>query len=265
MSHFRRVVLLALIPLATKAATPALQPGAPWQIADLKCDFLWLEPGSFTMGSAPDEPSRNKAEGPRMHVTLTKGFWLGRTEVTQAQYEAIAGTNPSTFAAAGPQAPADRVSWLDAMKYCRLLNERERAAGRLPAGYAYTLPTEAQWEYAYRAGTTGAYAVEPEATAWTEGNSGGTTHPVAMKKPNGWGFYDLGGNVLEWCLDWYGPYPGGSVTDPTGPERGHYRIARGGSWRVDSTITRSAARGGGSPGRLDYTLGFRLALVAAAE
>lgn len=252
--------LLAASGLTGGDESKAPRAGSPWTLADLGCELLWVEPGNFTMGSPADEPSRNKAEGPRTEVTLTRGFWLGRTEVTQAQYEILVGSNPSTFKAAGREAPADRVSWLDAMAYCQRLTERERAAGRLPKGYSYTLPTEAQWEYACRAGTTGAYPGEPEAMAWNEGNSGGTTHPVAQKKPNAWGFYDMTGNILEWCRDWYGPYPGGSVTDPTGPGRGHYRIARGGSWRVDSAIGRSAARGGGSPGRLDYTLGFRLAL-----
>jgi formylglycine-generating enzyme required for sulfatase activity len=235
---------------------------APHVIPDLKLELLWVPAGTFTMGSANEEPMRNKAEGPRMEVTLTKGFWLGKTEVTQAQYEAITGTNPSTFTAAGKDAPVERVSWLDATAYCRKLTERERAAGRLPEGYVFTLPTEAQWEYACRAGTTDAYAGEPESMAWCSGNSNATTHPVATKRPNAWGFYDMSGNVLEWCRDWYGDYPGGAVTDPTGPSRGYYRIARGGSWRMDARVGRSAARSGGSPARLDYTLGFRLALAA---
>ena len=230
-------------------------------IADLGLELVWVEPGTFTMGSDLDEPLRNKAEGPRMRVTLSKGFWLGKTEVTQAQYETVAGTNPSTFKAVGPNAPVEQVSWIDATEFCRKLTERERAAGRLPEGYAYTLPTEAQWEYASRAGTTGSYPGEPDAMAWHDRNSGGTTHPVGLKRPNAWGFYDMAGNVLEWCYDWYGDYAGGEVTDPTGPRRGSYRMARGGSWRADLRVGRSAARAGGSAGRLDYTMGFRLALT----
>jgi formylglycine-generating enzyme required for sulfatase activity len=237
----------------------------PHRIADLNLELLWVEPGSFLMGSPPDEPERNKAEGPQVRVTLTHGFWLGKTEVTQAHYEAIMGVNPSAFTAAGREAPVDHVSWLDAMAFCRKLNAREREAGRLPEGYAFTLPTEAQWEYACRAGTTGAYPGEPNAMAWYDENSGGTTHPVATKRPNAWGFYDMSGNVLEWCYDWYGPYPREAVSDPHGPERGYYRIARGGSWRVGARVGRSAARAGGSDARLDYTLGFRLALSAVAD
>lgn len=158
-----------------------------------------------------------------------------------------------------------RVSWIDAMEFCRKLNERERAAQRLPAGYIFSLPTEAPWEYASRAGTTGPFAGEPEKMMWHAQNSGGTSHPVAQKTPNAWGFFDMPGNVLERCYDWYGPYPGGAVTDPTGPRRGYYRMARGGSWRMDLRVGRSAARSGGWAGRLGFTIGFRLALVAERE
>jgi formylglycine-generating enzyme required for sulfatase activity len=234
-------------------------------VAGLQLELIRVPPGTFTMGSAVEEPFRNKAEGPRMEVTLTSGFWLGKTEVTQSQYESVMRTNPSTFKASGPQAPVDGVSWIDAMKFCETLTTRDKAADRLPAGYIYSLPTEAQWEYAYRASTTTSYPGDPDAMAWHEKNSDATTHPVALKQPNAWGFYDMGGNVLEWCFDWFGDYPGGSVIDPTGPKRGFYRMARGGSWRQDVRVARSAARSGGSPGRLDYTLGFRLALTPAPK
>jgi formylglycine-generating enzyme required for sulfatase activity len=256
--------LAAVVPATARGAPVAEVAAGPARrvIADLGLELIRVEPGTFVMGSAPEEPERNKAEGPRMQVTLSRAFWLGRTEVTQAQYEAVTGANPSRFVEDGKDRPVERVSWIDAMKFCRALTQRERAAGHLAAGESYTLPTEAQWEYACRAGTTGAYAAEPDATAWHAGNSGGTTHPVGLKRPNAWGFHDLPGNVLEWCLDWYGDYPGGTVTDPTGPERGHYRMARGGSWRTEARSGRSAARAGGSEGRVDYTIGFRLALVA---
>lgn len=240
-------------------------PATTRTIADLKLDLLWVEPGSFTMGSPPEEPERNKAEGPQTLVTFSAGFWLGKTEVTQAQYEAVMGKNPSSFKKAGPTAPVENVSWLDAVAFCRKLNAREAAAGRLPKGYAYALPTEAQWEFAYRAGTTAAYPDDVAAMSWHAGNSNGTTHPAAEKKPNAWGFYDMAGNVLEWCQDWYGNYPGGTAIDPVGPRRGYYRMARGGSWRTDLQLARCAARAGGSEGRLDYTMGFRLALSTIPE
>lgn len=253
---FGSLFALSLVPASAEPART---------IPDLALELIWVDPGTFTMGSPPDEPERNKAEGPLTRVTLTKGFWLGKTEVTQAQYKALTGSNPSTFKENGRNAPVERVSWIDAIAFCRKLTERERTAGRLPEGYAYTLPTEAQWEFAHRAGSTGPYPGEPDATAWNEANSQGTTHPVATKRPNAWGFYDMAGNVIEWCFDWYGTYPGGTVTDPSGPARGYYRMARGGSWRTDARLGRSAARSGGSEGRLDYTIGFRLALSAVAN
>jgi formylglycine-generating enzyme required for sulfatase activity len=222
---------------------------------------LWVKAGTFLMGSPPEEPGRHQAEGPQTRVTLSRGFWLGRTELTQAQFLALTGTNPSRFTDAGPDAPVERVSWLEAAELCARLTERERVAGRLPAGHVYALPTEAQWEYACRAGTTGATAGRLEAMSWHDLNSDGTTHPVARLAPNDWGFFDMAGNVLEWCHDWYGDYPGGSVTDPTGPAGGHFRMARGGSWRTRLDVGRSAARAGGSPGRQDYTIGLRVALV----
>lgn len=231
-------------------------------IDDLRLELIWIEPGTFTMGSPANEEGRDRAEGPQTPVTLSKGFWLGKTEITQAQYEAVAGVNPSHFKAVGPNAPVERVSWLEATEYCRKLTERERAAGRLPDGYVYALPTEAQWEYACRAGTTAPYPENLDAIAWYDENSGETTHPVATKLPNAWGLHDMAGNVVEWCRDWYGNYSGRAVTDPGGPRSGHFRIARGGSWRVPARVCRSACRSGGSLGRQDYTIGFRVALVA---
>ena len=246
--------------MATAAPTDFPHPKSAYVIPDLKLELLWVEPGSFMMGTARDDHPQ-KAEAPQTKVTLTHGFWLGKTEVTQGEYEAIAGTNPSTFKALGANGPVEHVSWEDAMAFCQKLTVREQAAGRILEGYVYSLPTEAQWEYVCRAGTTREYTRDPETVAWHKGNSGDSPHLVATKQPNPWGFYDLGGNVLEWCYDWYGDYPGGEVTDPIGPAHGHYRIARGGSWRADAQLTRSAARAGGSAGRLDYTLGFRLALT----
>jgi len=147
------------------------------------------------------------------------------------------------------------------MQFCRKLTERERQAGRLPEGYEYTLPTEAQWEFACRAGTTGDFAGNLDAMAWYNENSGNTTHPVAQKQANAWGLYDMRGNVWEWCRDWYGSYPGGSVTDPTGPSSGSFRVDRGGSWGNVAGRCRSALRRWYAPGnRLDY-LGFRLSLA----
>ncbi len=225
--------------------------GAAYYLSEVKLELIWVDAGSFLMGSSATEADRDEAEGPQTQVTLSHGFWLGET----AQYEALIGENPSAFKEAGPNAPVEHVSWILAMDYCELLTDREMAAGRLPEGYEYTLPTEAEWEYVYRAGTTGDYVGSLAAMGWIESNSGGITHPVAQKQQHPWGFYGLTGNVLEWCYDWYSRYPGGKVTDPTGP-----RIARGACWRMDGAVARSAARAGGSAARVDYTLGFRIAL-----
>jgi formylglycine-generating enzyme required for sulfatase activity len=172
------------------------------------------------------------------------------------------GTNPSHFTAAGREAPVEQVSWDDATAFCAKLTDREKAAGRLPTGYAYTLPTEAQREYACRAGTEGPFAGDLDSIAWYGPNSGGTTHPVGMKQPNAWGLYDMEGNVWERCRDWYGPYPGGDLTNPAGPSSGSIRVIRGGSWGNDAAYCRSAYRPYDEPGDRGTYVGFRLALSA---
>jgi formylglycine-generating enzyme required for sulfatase activity len=217
-------------------------------IADLGLELLPMAAGSFTMGSGSDAHE----------VTLTKGYWLGKTEVTQGQWEALMGNSLSYFK--GSDRPVENVSWEDAMSFCRKLTERERAAGRLPEGYAYILPTEAQWEYACRAGTTGDYAGSLDSMGWYDQNSGGQTHAVGHKQANAWGLYDMHGNVWEWCADWYGNYPGGSVCDPSGAASGTSRVYRGGGWDSPATGCLSAIRIRFGPGYRGYYLGFRLAL-----
>jgi formylglycine-generating enzyme required for sulfatase activity len=202
-------------------------------------------------------------EYPATRMTLTRGLWLGKTEVTQAQWEAVMGSKPASFK--GYDLPVEQVNWAEAMEFCRKLTQREQAAGRLPAGHEYTLPTEAQWEYACRAGTAGDYAGDLGAMGWYSGNASGTTHPVGQKQPNAWGLYDMHGNVWEWCLDWYASYPGGSVTDPAGPAQGVSRVFRGGGWWRDGVGCRSANRSKGNPdSRFNY-LGLRVALMPTAS
>ena len=203
--------------------------------------------GTFTMGDG-NTPH---------HVTLTQPFELGVYEVTQEQYEAVMGTNPSRFK--GSQNPVEQVSWDDAVEFCRKLSE---LPAEKKAGYVYRLPTEAEWEYACRAGTTTEYSYGDSdsklgAYGWYEGNSGRTTHPVGKKKPNAWGLYDMHGNVWEWCQDWYGNYPSGSVTDPTGPASGDDRVLRGGSFLYRSSLARSALRNSARPDSRSYSFGFR--------
>ncbi len=217
--------------------------------------------GTFAMGSPLDEKDRNQVEGPLTKVTLTRNFFLSATEVTQGQYEAVMGRNPSSFQAVGKDAPVENVSWDDAMAFCEKLATQEKTAGRLPDGYTFTLPTEAQWEFACRAGSTGPFAGDLDAMAWYLKNSGATTHPVARLQANAWGLYDMEGNVMEWCYDWYDTkYPGGAVSDPKGPATGFYRVCRGGRWNDAAAFCRSAARSGASQGRVDHVIGFRLAL-----
>ena len=179
------------------------------------------------------------------------------------------GNNPSSFKGT-PNLPVESVSWLDATNFCARLTERERQAGRLPEGKVYRLPTEAEWEYACRAGTTTRFSFgdDPQGTelekyAWYDGNSGRQTHPVGTKLPNPWGLYDMHGNVFEWCQAWYSDsLPGGSVTDPQGASSGTSRALRGGSWNDSAGVCRSAYRGRFRPGGRDWDVGFRVCLAA---
>ena len=192
-------------------------------------------------------------------VEITRPFYLGVHEVTQAQYEAVIGRNPSGFK--GAAHPVEQVNWDDAVAFCGRLSElpAEKAAGRL-----YRLPTEAEWEYACRAGSTTTYSFGDETArlaefGWYSNNSGSAKlHPVGEKKPNAWGLYDMHGNVWEWCHDWYGPYPVGDVADPTGPESGSVRVDRGGSWHYIARFCRSASRYRFAPGSRTSVLGFRV-------
>ncbi len=235
------------------------QTGKRYTVVDTGIALVPVPAGTFTMGSPVFEIGHRRDEAAHP-VTLSKPFWLGRAPVTQAQYTAVMGSNPAHFK--GDDLPVESVSWEEAMAFCRKLTERERAAGRLPEGYVYTLPTEAQREYACRAGTTERYAGELDAIAWYSGNSDEQNHPVGQKQPNAWGFYDMQGNVWEWCRDWYGDYPGGSVTDPTGPASGNDRVYRGGAWFHSADLCRSAYRYHMEPGGRGSLLGFRVALSA---
>jgi formylglycine-generating enzyme required for sulfatase activity len=209
-----------------------------------------IRPGKFMMGEEKD----------RHEVALSKPFYMGVTEVTQAQYQAVMGTNPSTFK--GETNPVEIVSWNDATEFCKKLSEKTRRAVRLP--------TEAEWEYACRAGTATAFSFGDAGSAlgdyaWYTSNSGSTTHPVGQKKPNAWGLYDMHGNVWEWCADWYGDYPKVAVTDPQGAASGASRVLRGGSWDYNPDVCRAAYRFNFSPvSRRNYGYGFRVAVSVSA-
>ncbi len=205
-------------------------------------EFIWCSPGAFMMGSPSTETDRSPDEI-QHQVTLTRGFWMGKYEVTQAQWESVMGTNPSYFK--GKDLPVEQVSWDDVQAFLTKLNQQGKGAFRLP--------TEAEWEYACRAGTTTAFCFGDAPAqlgdyAWYNQNSGGQTHPVGQKRPNAWGLYDMHGNVYEWCQDWFGDYPIGAVTDPPGSTSGSDRVNRGGGWNYSPGGCRSAIRYWNSPG-----------------
>lgn len=240
----------------------------------LSIELLYIAPGEFLMGSPESEEGRREDESQHL-VRLTQGYWLGKTQVTQGQWKALMGNNPSRFIESGLDAPVECVSWQDATDFCRKLSKQDQVAGCMPEGYEYGMPTEAQWEYACRAGTMTEYhRGETESDLWRVGwydaNSHMTTHPVARKKPNPWGLYDMHGNVWEWCQDSYEESPGESpasaldvMVNPVGLLHGPDRVVRGGSW-LDSAISCRAASicSFGVDDRYG-TVGFRLALRSA--
>jgi formylglycine-generating enzyme required for sulfatase activity len=229
----------------------------------MNMDFVWCPPGCFMMGSTGvQQDSAIKAlpadlkketrqstiaaiqnEGPQHEVVITKGFWMARTEVTQAQWQHVMGNNPSKFVDSGPDAPVETVSWNDCQEFIKNLN---RICAK-KAGGLFSLPTEAQWEYACRAGSKTAYYFGDEAEtlsdyAWYAANSSMKSQPVAQKMPNAWGLYDMHGNVWEWCSSWFGKYKTDDATDPNGPVIGSGRVGRGGGWDDFAADCRSAYR-----------------------
>ncbi|MEZ4524627.1 MAG: formylglycine-generating enzyme family protein [Desulfobacterales bacterium] len=215
----------------------------------LQAEFVFISPGEFVMGDG----------GERHRVILTKGFFMQTTPVTQRQWKEMAGSNPSQFRDCD-DCPVETVSWDDVNEFVILLN-RKAGTDR------FRLPTEAEWEYACRAGSETAYCFGDDHRhlgkyAWFDRNSGEKTHPVAQKKPNAWGLYDMHGNVCEWCQDWYDYYSEMTVTDPVGDSSGYRRIFRGGSWKFDAQRSRSAYRGRVYPDTRHPVLGFRLVLMS---
>jgi formylglycine-generating enzyme required for sulfatase activity len=211
-------------------------------------EFVLIKPGTFQMG---DASIRNASPHT---VTLTRSFGMQKTLVTQGEWIAVMGSNPSYFKACGPTCPVEDVNYDDAQAFIAELNRRS------PRKH-YRLPSEAEWEYAARAGTTGDYITTGPVTlgGWIDVNSDSTTHPVGRLRPNAWGLYDMAGNVFEWVNDWFGPYDASRSTDPTGPPSGDFRIMRGGSWAGPAAHARAGFRFISPQAHRAFSFGFRLA------
>ena len=235
--------------------------------------FRWCPPGTFMMGSPESEPERYSDEGPKS-VTLTCGFWMMQYQVTQALYEKVMETNPSAFKDS-PNCPVETVSYDDALEFAKRLKER---LGMIPEGWSITLPTDAQWEYACRAGTTTAFAFSDSLSSTQANFDGnypyggaekgpylGRTCDVGSYAPNAWGLYDMHGNVWEWCLDGYETELPGSDDPSTSPSVASGRVFRGGCWNAYASGCRSAVRNGHSPDYRDYYVGFRVAVVPSGK
>ena len=256
------------------------------QTGEVPSDMVRISGGTFTMGSPANEAGRESDEGPQRQVTVNS-FYMGKYEVTQKEWKAVMGTNPGSRYGVGDNYPVYDVSWYDAIEYC---NKRSQKEGLTPAytidksqkdpnntspydrfkwvvtwncnANGYRLPTEAEWEYACRAGTATAYntgASITDNTGWYGTNGGYTTHLVGKKPANAWGLYDMHGNVFEWCWDWYGGYPNEAQTNSVGASLGSGRVVRGGCWNFMAWHARSAFRYYFTPTIRNSYLGFRVA------
>jgi len=257
------------VPFEASTVAPESTPNNDARRADVSApEMVLIRAGSFTRqisGGWFEEMVEQE-------VTLTRDFFIARYEVTQAEYSALMGHNPSEFSKCGGSCPVEMVTWYNAVAYANKLSDQE-GLSRCYRGQrqrtqwdktctGYRLPTEAEWEYAARAGESHEFAgsMNADDVAWFDGNAGGTTHPVGQKKPNAWGLYDMSGNVWEWVWDWHEAYPSGpSIVDYDGHHEMSYRVERGGSWWAAEGASRVANRGDSTPGVRTTDLGFRLA------
>jgi len=237
------LILACVLAAAPVVAFQAPKPGDSKINPKDGLTYVWIPPGTFMSGCSPGDKQCKEDESPARKVTLTKGFWLGRTEVPQATFQRLMGYNPSVFE--GADLPVEYVSWEDADAYCTAIGGR--------------LPSEAEWEYAARAGTTGARYGNLDEIAWYWGNSNFTTHPVGKKKPNAFGLYDMLGNVVEWTHTFYWVQLNQENINPTGPSTAEYVSLRGGGWWDDAELIRVSYRRHFEKGDYDYNIGFRCA------
>ena len=271
--------------LTSQAEPSEARAGVAWTDPAVGMRFRYIPAGSFEMGSPSSEAGRSTDER-QQRVTITRGYWMGETEVTQGEWRAVMGTNPSRFSSCGDSCPVEQVSWLDAVEFANRLSRKAglaecyRISGETVSFVGlsckgYRLPTEAEWEYAARAGTTTPFWTGGNLTTEQANYDGNYPYAgnqrgqfrqktVAVKSvsANAWGLYEVHGNVWEWVWDWYGEYPSGPVTDPTGPSGGSYRVNRGGSWSGNAWNCRSAVRFRYQPGSRIYYLGLRLVRTA---
>jgi len=239
----------ATVNLMATPIPPAAKNGP--RVADSKVNsrdglkYVWIPPGSFTMGCSPGDSECFDQEKPTHAVAISKGFWMGQTDVTQAAYQRVIGSNPSHFTVQlqGDSLPVETVSWDEARRYCQAVGGR--------------LPTEAEWEYAARAGSAAARYGNLDDIAWSSSNSGAFTHGVGKKQPNAFGLYDMLGNVWQWTADWFADYQAGQKQDPAGPGAGLYRTLRGGAWNFNSRNARVSNRARSVPANRDNNIGFR--------
>jgi len=283
------LVMLVLVLASARRASAALSGDMVRLPGGISLQFALVPAGTFQMGSPEGESGRDSDET-QHQVTLTRDFLMQTTEVTQAHWRRVMGKDPVdlTFKGCG-DCPVESVNWFEAVAYANALSRKEgrtesymlkgckgeiggadfrcddvKLTARSPyETTGWRLPTEAEWEYAYRDGSSTAWYFGSDSKllgtyAWFDGNSGSTTHPVAQKQPNARGLYDMAGNVWEWCWDWYGSYPG-MATNPVGNGGGSYRVLRGGSWSRDASYARAAGRDYNSPGLRNFYIGFRLA------
>jgi formylglycine-generating enzyme required for sulfatase activity len=256
----------ATLPIHTQGQKDPLKKTPPKDFTNsLGMKFVWIPPGTFLMGS-PKEEGKRDGDEIQHKVTLTKGFYMGVYTVTQEQWQAIMGKNPSRCKG-DKNLPVDNVSWQDCQEFCKKLRAKDQRA--------YRLPTEAEWEYACGAGTTTPFHFGPTISTdqvnyngnftYGKGKKGvfrGKSTPVGRFPPNAWGLYDMHGNVSQWCQDWYGEYPQKDVSDPHGPEKetgvGTGRVRRGGTWNFPPHFCRSACRGGPVGALRHFNCGLRL-------
>lgn len=238
-----------------RVATKASYSNGTLTVNGIKYNMVWVEGGTFRMGATSEQDGDAYDNEKPVHSVTLSGYYIGKTEVTQALWKAVMGRNWSRFK--GDDLPVENVSWYDCQEFIRKLNSL--------TGQHFRLPTEAEWEFACRGGNnsrgykySGSNYIDN--VAWYDGNSGGNTHPVATKSPNELGIYDMSGNVWEWCADWYGKYSSGAQTNPKGPYDGSYRVYRGGSWDSLARNCRSSNRFFNFPAYRYYFLGLRLAL-----